>query len=55
MTVQKTLKLLAFLCLCSYGMYGQQWHAGDTINTVQKDTARIDMFRGNTLNYTGRI
>ena len=54
MSVQKTFKLLAIFCLCSYGMYGQQWHAGDTINTVQKDTARIDAFRGNTLNYTGQ-
>ncbi len=32
----------------------QQWHAGDTINTDQKDTARIDMFRDNTMNYTGQ-
>ena len=54
MTVQKTLKLLTMLCLCSHGIYGQQWHAGDTLNTVQKDTTRIDLFRGNTLNYTGQ-
>ncbi|WP_129365498.1 DcaP family trimeric outer membrane transporter [Lutibacter sp. HS1-25] len=54
MTVQKISKLLAILCLCSYSMYGQQWHAGDTLNTVKKDTARIDLFRGNTMNYTGQ-
>ena len=54
MTVQKTLKLLTILCLCSYGMYAQQWTAGDTLNTVQKDTTRIDAFRGNTLNHTGQ-
>ena len=54
MTMQKTLKLFTILCLCSYGMYGQQWHAGDTLNTVQKDTTRIDLFRGNTMDYTGQ-
>ena len=46
--------ILVVLLLLSQMVSSQQWHPGDTINTVKKDTARIDMFRGNTMNYTGQ-
>lgn len=46
--------ILIVLVLISQMVSAQQWHAGDTLNTVQKDTTRIDLFRGNTLNYTGQ-
>ena len=32
----------------------QQWHAGDTLNTQETDTARIDQFRDNMIDYTGQ-
>ncbi len=32
----------------------QQWHSGDTLNIVEKDTTRIDQFRDNMIDYTGQ-
>ena len=32
----------------------QQWHPGDTLNIVEKDTTRIDQFRDNMIDYTGQ-
>ncbi len=42
------------LSVITINVNGQQWHAGDTLNTAQTDTARIDPFRGNPLNHTGQ-
>lgn len=32
----------------------QQWHPGDTLNTRDTDTLRIDQFRDNMIDYTGQ-
>lgn len=39
--------------IISLTSYAQQWHEGDTLNTVDTDTSRIDPFRNNTMIYTG--
>ena len=53
--MKKLTFLLALLGTCAFWpTFGQQWQAGDSLKTVEKDTTRIDSFRGNTLNYTGQ-
>lgn len=32
----------------------QKWNPGDTLNIVEEDTARIDQFRDNMIDYTGQ-
>ena len=54
MTLRNNFTLIAILWICSYGAYGQQWHPGDTLNTTQKDSTRIDQFRNNEFDYTGQ-
>ena len=49
-----TVFTFLLLSVITINVNGQQWHAGDTLNTAQTDTARIDMFRGNPLNHTGQ-
>jgi len=34
--------------------FSQQWHPGDTLNTTQTDSMRIDDFRDNMIDYTGQ-
>lgn len=34
--------------------FSQQWHPGDTLNTTQTDSIRIDDFRDNMIDYTGQ-
>ena len=34
--------------------FSQQWHPGDTLNTTQTDSIRIDEFRDNMIDYTGQ-
>lgn len=54
MTSNKTLLFLTIICIFSSNIFAQQWHAGDTINTAQKDSTRIDDFRDNMMDYTGQ-
>lgn len=44
---------MALLLAANVGM-AQQWHAGDTLNTSEGDTTRIDPFRDNALDLTGK-
>ena len=32
----------------------QQWHAGDTLNTADSDSIRINQFRDNMIDWTGQ-
>lgn len=54
-SVQKVFGLAAcmFLMLTAK-LYAQQWHPGDTLNIVEKDTIRINQFRDNIIDYTGQ-
>ena len=42
------------LLLAANVALAQQWHAGDTLNTSQSDTSRIDPLRDNALDLTGK-
>ena len=46
---------LALLCaFIVVPAFGQDWQAGDTLNTAKADSIRIDDFRDNKIDYTGQ-
>jgi hypothetical protein len=49
-----TIFTLLLLSILSLNVNGQQWHAGDTLNTSKTDSSRIDDFRDNMIDYTGQ-
>jgi hypothetical protein len=49
-----TIFTLLLLSILSLNVNGQQWHPGDTLNTTQTDSIRIDDFRDNMIDYTGQ-
>jgi hypothetical protein len=38
----------------SFTTQAQQWTKGDSLNTQDVDSSRIDIFRGNVIGYTGQ-
>lgn len=53
--MKKLTILLAVLGTCSVlPVLGQNWHPGDTLNTVKTDSIRISDFRDNIIDYTGQ-
>jgi hypothetical protein len=49
-----TIFTLLLLSILSLNVNGQQWYAGDTLNTSKTDSSRIDDFRDNMIDYTGQ-
>ncbi|SIO14380.1 DcaP family trimeric outer membrane transporter [Algoriphagus halophilus] len=53
--MKKSTILFAVLGTCSVlPVFGQNWHPGDTLNTVKTDSIRISDFRDNIIDYTGQ-
>lgn len=52
-TYYSLVLILLLICL-SQSAFAQQWHPGDTLNTQEEDTTRIDQFRDNIIDYTGQ-
>ena len=51
----RSASLIVFLLMgCVQLANAQQWHPGDTLNIIEKDTTRIDQFRDNVIDYTGQ-
>ena len=46
--------LVVLFTLLVIPAFSQQWHPGDTLNTTQTDSIRIDDFRDNMIDYTGQ-
>jgi hypothetical protein len=54
MTYTLRHSILICLILVACQVFAQQWQPGDTLNTAQTDTTRIDQFRDNKIDYTGQ-
>ena len=52
-TYYSLVLILLLICL-SQSAFAQQWQPGDTLNTQEEDTTRIDQFRDNIIDYTGQ-
>lgn len=55
--IMKRCRLLfmsIFLTGTSLSLQAQHWNKGDSLNTQAIETSRIDIFRGNIINYTGQ-
>ena len=53
--MRKYTPYLVLLFTCAVlPAFSQQWHPGDTLNTTQTDSIRIDDFRDNMIDYTGQ-
>ena len=49
-----TVFTFLLLSVITINVNGQDWHAGDTLNTAKNDSIRIDDFRDNMIDYTGQ-
>ncbi|TFV95822.1 hypothetical protein E4S40_06260 [Algoriphagus kandeliae] len=45
---------VGFLMGYAFECHSQNWHPGDSLNIIETDTARINQFRNNMIDYTGQ-